>query len=65
MKRCKDCKFNRHGFCDEICEEDDDRYPHNNNILTGLNINIDDDSGLSIRARVSDNFGCMLFESKH
>ena len=52
--------------CDEVGDEDEQekKYAHNNHPMIGLEINVSDDTGLDIRTRVNENFGCLLFQPK-
>ena len=61
---CKNCKYFNGKYCDEIGEKDDENYPHNNHKMIGLEIYVSDDSGLDIKVRVSENFGCILYKHK-
>jgi len=61
--KCKTCKHFDDGYCDEIGDEYDDIPSQFNNGMVGLEINVSDDTGLYIRVRVSENFGCVLHKS--
>jgi len=63
---CKTCKYFDGKYCDELNDEDeqDKKYAHNNHPMMGLEINVSDDTGLDIRTRVNENFGCVLHKPK-
>ena len=62
--KCKDCShWDVYSCCDAVSMDDPD-YPHNNNELFGIRVNVLDDSGLDVYLRTSPNFGCLNFNAK-
>ena len=60
---CKNCKYYSNGICNHI-EIDDEEYPHNNAVLVGIKVELNDDTGSDINLRVNENFGCKCFKNK-
>lgn len=61
--RCADCKFRDGKYCDYVGWDDED-YPYNNSDGFGIEAYALDDSGMDVRLRVDDDFGCVKFVDK-
>lgn len=61
MGRCKDCKFwNRPLTADNSC----DKINHLSNDMFRIDVEVSDDSGLSVCFVTNPEFGCNQFEEK-